>query len=173
MHTFDSHSDESDVFSSNKTEGLAKRKKGLTKKVKDTTEDEESQLEMIRAYLIEHANGVILWVTLIISDLEMYTSKGMFIFSELEQRLLTLPLELDELYAHILKGMQESLNQEEFSKARNTLMLISGSGILGHPIRLRELWDALAVPNDAPTALKSDIDPIVKNRIPISKWTSF
>lgn len=82
------------------------------REVKDITEGKESQLKMIRASLLENANGVTLWATLIISELEMYTSKGMFTFGELEQRLLTLPIELDESYAHILKlkGMQESLN---------------------------------------------------------------
>jgi hypothetical protein len=51
-------------------------------------------------------------------------------------------------------------------------MLVSGSGTLGRPIQVRELWEALAVA-EARDFITAIHDPIKSNRIIIRSWTGF
>ena len=72
-------------------------------------------------------------VTVIIRDLETYKSKDVFTFEELEQRLIPTPVELDDLYPRIERGMQEGLNTlgyssnpEELNKQSTACCCIKG-----------------------------------------------
>jgi len=47
----------------------------------------DTELQRIRSYLVANSNGVILWVTIILGDLEEHASDGMSTFNELEQKL--------------------------------------------------------------------------------------
>lgn len=147
--------------------------KGLRNTQMANRSDEYATLQRIRLYLTENAHGVILWVALILSDLETHATNGLSTFSELEELLRSLPLELDTLYQHIFESLEKRLSHMEFAKARLVLMLVSGSGTLGRPILTRELWDALAVPDNLAAALQSKEDPIKHNRAAISSWNDF
>ena len=151
----------------------SRKNKGLRTMQTSLSKLETAALENIRSYLRENANGVILWVTLILGDLEENAAYGMSSFAELEVRLKSLPLELDRLYARILHSLQERLGQEELAKARQTLILVCGAAALGRPLTIREIWEALAVPSDIDAALQSLTDPITNNRAIISSWTNF
>ena len=147
--------------------------KGLRAARTNLSSSEGTALQNIRSYLCEHANGAILWVTLIIGDLEYHAANGMSSFSELEFRLNTLPHKLDALYMRILEDLRKRLDQEELVKARYTLVLICGSAVLGSPLTIREIWEALATPSDLEAALLSEVDPITNNRAIINSWTGF
>ncbi|GAB1318519.1 hypothetical protein MFIFM68171_08729 [Madurella fahalii] len=94
-------------------------------------------------------------------------------FTELESRLMSLPLELDTLYERIIGDMRSRLTAKELLKSRKILVLVAGAGSLGRPLRLQELWEALAVPLDAEPTMESKSDPIIANRVIISSWADF
>ncbi|KAJ5585583.1 uncharacterized protein N7459_005383 [Penicillium hispanicum] len=134
---------------------------------------EENSFKSIRVYLRENAKGVILWVTLILGELQDQAAGGMLRFAELEETMRRLPLQLDKLYEYIVQALEDRLNNEDMDKARLAFILISGSAALDRPIRLQEMWEALAVPFDVQAALTSKVDPIIENSIHIISWKEF
>jgi hypothetical protein len=112
-------------------------------------------------------------VTLILKDLQQIAAGGMVTFLELESRLRSLPLELDDLYDRIIHDLSSKLTGRELSRSRDIFLLVAGAGSFGRPLSLQELWDALAVPSDVTAALASQFDPIVANRPIISSWPDF
>ncbi|KAJ6184434.1 hypothetical protein N7519_005735 [Penicillium mononematosum] len=134
---------------------------------------EESAFENIRLYLRENAKGVVLWVTLILGELQDQAAGGMLKFAALEETMKRLPLELDKLYEYIVRGLEDRLADEDLEMARLAMILISGSAALDRPIHLQEMWEALAVPADVKTALTSKVDPIMENSIHIISWKEF
>lgn len=166
-HAYDSESDDEPGRKS-------KRKyKGLTNVQSRVSTSEDGALNNIRSYLRDNADGVILWVTLVLGELEAYASTGMVTLKELEKRARSLPVELDKFYEYIVGRVTKGLSGEDLKKIRMTFILISGSATLGRPLCLREMWEALAVPSDVAQALKSDRDPIIANRIGFKSWLGF
>ncbi|KAJ5142357.1 hypothetical protein N7526_003352 [Penicillium atrosanguineum] len=133
---------------------------------------EETSLKSIRSYLKDNADGVILWVTLILQELSDHASGGLSTFAELDNLMRGLPRKLDMFYEYIIDKIQKQQSPEELAKTRMILILIAGSVTI-LPISLREMWEALAVPIDVKAALKSTMDPIVENLIPIKSWVGF
>lgn len=131
---------------------------------------QEALLEKIRSYLIDNAEGVILWVVLILDLLETTIKRGMYTTLELEKRLKTLPTELDGLYTFILEELRSRFGDQELTKSRKALMLISAGN---STLELQELWDALATPDDIQAAYDCDEDPIDRGRVHISSWKEF
>lgn len=134
---------------------------------------EAETLRRIREYILENARGIILWVTLILEELQHMASGGMVTLVELEARLKSLPLELDDLYDRIIRDLSSRLTCRELSKSRDIFLLVGGAGSLGLPLTVEELWEAMAVPADVEQALKSKSDPIIANRAIISSWSNF
>jgi len=174
IHTCDSDQDDPvSRLDVSRSAPKSKKHKGLPARHKDHSAAEDAELQKIRSYLVANANGVFLWVTLIIADLETQATNAMTSIPDLEARLVSLPLRLDDLYRHILGDLKTRLSAEEFEKARTALMIVSGSASMGRPIMIRELWDALAVPKDIETAIRSEQDPIKHSRALISSWNDF
>lgn len=134
---------------------------------------EAETLRRIREYILENARGIILWVTLILKELQQMASGGRVTIVELEARLRSLPLELDDLYDRIIRDLSSRLTSRELSKSRDVFLLVGGAGSLGLPLTVEELWEAMAVPADVEQALKSESDPIIANRAIISSWSDF
>jgi hypothetical protein len=147
--------------------------RGLRTILKCLDASEVETIERIRKYVWDNAQGVFLWVTLILSDLEEHAYSGRSSFKDLEFRLKTLPLGLNELYGRMLQETLSCLPEEEILRSRTILKLVDGAGALGRPMSIRELWEALAVPADCNTALKWEVDPIIYGRLPIRSWTGF
>ncbi|MCJ1367017.1 hypothetical protein MMC16_006149 [Acarospora aff. strigata] len=137
--------------------------------VKDS---EQGELNFIRAYLLKHAQGVILWVTLIITELKHHVEKGMYTFIELKELLFHLPLDLDTVYRRIIHDLEQKQDKAEQAKARRILAWVSGASAK-QPLQLKEILDALAVPSDLEAALKSVDDPILANRPRFRSWNHF
>jgi hypothetical protein len=131
-------------------------------------------LEELRTELLSRADGIILWVVLVLDTLLTTIQKEiMFTFKELGEKVKCLPLDLNNLYKEFVRDLQATLDPSGFAKARKTLMWISISSEL-KPLNLEELWDALAVPDILPSNLENMTDdPIGHNRIPIRSWGGF
>ncbi|KAI0413294.1 hypothetical protein F5X98DRAFT_352301 [Xylaria grammica] len=169
MHSYDSE----DEFGPSPNRGIKGGQRGLRNILHTIQASEEETLQRIRQYMLENARGVMLWVSLALKDLQETAARGMVTFAELESRLKSFPLGLDQFYDRIIHDLRSTLSQEELLKSRSILMLISGSGALGRPLTLQELWEALAVPADLTRALASSSDPIINNRVIIRSWRDF
>ncbi|KAI1375915.1 hypothetical protein F4677DRAFT_105345 [Hypoxylon crocopeplum] len=170
IHTYDS---ESDVDVPCGTKGKTRKPRALQQGLRYLHSSEADALQRIREYIFENARGIILWVTLILKDLQQTASAGMSTFKELESRLRSLPLELDDLYSRIIHDLRSKLTNKELLKSRNIFVLVAGAGSFGRPLSLEELWEALAVPQELKSALESKSDPILSNRVIISSWPDF
>jgi hypothetical protein len=135
-------------------------------------EYEEEEISSIREYLLKKAQGVILWVTLIIQDLLRHVEKGMFTFQELKRLLNGLPLELNGLYCRITRDLQLSSSDLDQMKARRILLWVIGASET-RLLVLRELLDVLAITWDPDEALQSVKDPISSNRPQVRSWKHF
>lgn len=134
--------------------------------------NEDFGYSTLRDYILEHARGVVLWVKLIVNVLEKEARHGLSSLYQLERKLRKLPLEIDNMYRHIVQELGTRLGDDGLESTRRTLMWISGTSAL-HPFTLEELRDALAVPGDFEEGMDSDYDPIAGNRIECAHWTSF
>lgn len=133
---------------------------------------EQAELDFIRDYLLEHAQGVILWVTLMMSELKRHVEKGMYTFKELREQLLGLPLRLNNVYERIVEDLDQRHNEADRTKARRILAWVIGASAR-QALQLKELLDALAIPSDLEASLESEDDPIVANRPRIRSWNHF
>jgi hypothetical protein len=133
---------------------------------------ENRMLEKLGAFLSTHAKGVVLWVSLILSILESTVRRGMYTIPELEKQFEGLPLELSGIYEHCVEDIGRRFDEVDIAKIRRTLMLVSGGNAF-RPMKLEELWDALATPHDWESALHSEDDPIEIGRPNIASWKEF
>lgn len=133
---------------------------------------EEEELSSIRTYILKHAQGVILWVTLIMQDLIHHVQKGMFTFIELKELLLGLPLEIHGMYRRILYNLQKTNSYHDQVKARRIILWVMGASET-KLLRLEELLDALAITWDVKTGLASIKDPVSSNRPQVRSWNHF
>jgi len=123
---------------------------------------EDEECNNIRFFLIENAQGVILWVTLVIASLKTYIESGVYTFPQLREKLTSLPTDLDALYRRISQDLLSRLDNVGRAKSRKALMWVSGANSL-YPLKLIELREALAIPEDVDVALQAREDPISGN----------
>ncbi|KAH7370487.1 hypothetical protein BKA65DRAFT_471699 [Rhexocercosporidium sp. MPI-PUGE-AT-0058] len=135
-------------------------------------ESEEEELSSIRTYIPKHAQGVILWVTLIMQDLIHRVQKGMFTFVELKELLLGLPLEIHGMYQRILFNLQKTNSYYDQVKARRILLWVIGASAT-RLLTLEELLDAFSITWDVETGLASMKDPVSSNRPQVRSWKHF
>ncbi|KAH6615019.1 hypothetical protein C7974DRAFT_443080 [Boeremia exigua] len=163
----------------NATNGTTSRTSGTSKKrtfsqfQSKQNEREEAMLARTKKYLLDNANGVILWVTSVLNILESTIRKTKYTFAELELKLKSLPFELSGLYRYYVEDLERRVDHKEMLKIRRALMFVSGANAIRSYVTLEELLDALATPSHIEEALKSDLDPIEQGRIHIRSWTDF
>ena len=151
-----------------------KRKRNRPYNSEQIATQETVALEQLRAELLSRANGVVLWIVLVIDTLlSTIRREIMFTFKELGERVKCLPFDLNRLYKEFIKDLGKALDPSGLAKARKTLMWASAASEL-KPFTLEEVWDALAVPNISLSKLGHlATDPITQNRIPIRSWAEF
>jgi hypothetical protein len=151
-----------------------KRKRKMPPYLKRIQAQEKSALEDLRHSLLSQANGVILWVVLLIDTLVNFTqSESMFTFAELREKAKQLPVDLDQVYQEVVLSLKAKLTPDGLAKARKTLMWISAASEV-KSVTLEELWDALAVTFDGFTQMNTSTDdPVTNSRIPIRSWNEF
>lgn len=77
----------------------------------------------MRKYVIENADGVILWVLLIIQELSVQVAKGFFTFKSLKERLAKFPMDLTEFCEQIVKDLNGKNDEDSIKIARKMLRL--------------------------------------------------
>jgi hypothetical protein len=65
-------------------------------------------IQYIRRCLIDHAEGIILWVSSVISHLQMQLGSAFCTLAQLATQIKNLPTELSEVYAAIVRNMVEA-----------------------------------------------------------------
>jgi hypothetical protein len=170
IDAFDSDSEDDTINS----HGMRKYR-GLPSPGASYSWSQAAALKSIGDFLRRYAEGVILWVNLVIGELEDLAHGGLVSLPELESHAKKLPrhLEEDGLYEHIVQKLQQRRQGADIPRARSTFMLLLGSAVIRRPLRVRELWEALAVPASLDDVGASKTDPIKCNRARIKSWTSF
>ena len=140
-------------------------------------DSEELELAAIRKYLLNHADGVILWVVLVLAELKREVSNEFFSFQDLRAKLVRLPTRLDSLYSHIVERLCRKHDDTRIEKARRILMWVTYAR---RPLTLDEFREAIAIPleleedggTQAAQVLANSEDPIAVNRVRGS-WKQF
>jgi hypothetical protein len=99
-------------------------------------------LDRATKYIVEHAQGVFLWVKLVKEELQSYIEAGMAendVFAMLTQ----LPVELEDLYAHTLNKL--GMNKPDLRDGIRMFRLVL---FACQPLTIDELRHALAIPDD-------------------------
>jgi len=96
-------------------------------------------------YLTKHAEGVILWVVLILSELKCHFERGYHTPQEIQEKLISLPTDLESTYQRIIDTLEES--NADLSQARFMLMWAS---FAKRPLTVREFQDAVIISPDLP-----------------------
>lgn len=139
----------------------------------DTLMIEQTEMEIMRSYLLENARGVILWVSLCIGEAIRYAEK-LYKWTALRKRLTDLPLELNDMYKNIMSEITQSSIEPHQVIARKIFAWVMAASTK-RPLLLKELLDALALP-DFPAQMNGTNlaeDLIQANRPPIRSWSSF
>ena len=126
--------------------------------------------------LTEKANGVILWVVLVLNSLLEYVEEECITtFEDLVRRVDYTPLELTTFYDDMVEVLKSRMSISALGKARAALMWINSANELKR-FTLGELWDALAVYARAanrPDAGAPSQCSLTSNRTPIMSWNHF
>jgi hypothetical protein len=123
MHSFTDHYDSNESSSG---QGHAKQRVETPQR-RRSREQEEKECQKMKSYLESHANGVILWVTVIISILNTEAESRVFTFRRLHEKMEKLPRALQSLYASIIRDLSSKLDGHGWRTARKALMWVSGA----------------------------------------------
>jgi Ankyrin repeats (3 copies) len=103
-------------------------------------------------YLIEHANGVILWVVLIIKELRSLFLEGFWTLREVKQMVSSLPQDLEQCYeemiARIMKAHEKNKLKDRFGKEQlvaKTHMMLTWATFAYRPLTFGEFRDVIAI----------------------------
>lgn len=139
-----------------------KKKPGLTK----------IDFQFAEEYMANHAQGVFLWVSLVLNELVELASTGPS-QKELEDSLETLPSNLNDFYTLIIERLLKKADQDEIAQKTNQVkleMIEKGTKMLNwvtfaeRPLTTKEFQDAIAVPS-TPKPFSPDPTFLIKNRV--------
>lgn len=106
----------------------------------------EQQLQEAESSLKAKASGVILWVILVLKELESdMTVKYGITPAQLKEIIEGLPPELEDLYYHALEKVSKPMKEKQVNVAKEILTWIIGSRHI-EPLQLLHLWEAIALP---------------------------
>ena len=120
---------------------------------------ERTALEGIRSHLLNEADGVILWVKVCLSTLEARALEPFCSLEDLELEIHILPFKMVELYERIMIKLKESLKSPSSRALAFRAILWVRVAAESRRLRTQELSDALTIPNDVDSALRSATDP--------------
>jgi hypothetical protein len=127
-----------------------------------------SELEFVHDHLMKYADGVILWVVLIIRELITVARSGACTRAELQAMLSKIPTTLNELYHDILERVKNGPYSNPEQAQYIFLWLIFGRRTL----RVAELRDALAMFHWDMSSTPQDENFLANNRVlhPTKSW---
>lgn len=107
----------------------------------------------IKDYIVDASWGVILWVILVLDDLERCVRRGGYSQVDLDRRVRKLPKELggpDGFYKAILESLMEQFRSERGQEEdiKRGWRIFAWATFPNRPITTMELNDALAIPAD-------------------------
>ncbi|KAJ5564266.1 hypothetical protein N7513_000508 [Penicillium frequentans] len=123
-------------------------------------------------YMANHAQGVFLWVSLVMNELVELASTGPS-QKELEDSLQTLPSDLNDFYTLIIERLLKKADQDEIAQKTNQAklnMIEKGTKMLNwvtfaeRPLTTKEFQDAIVVPS-SPKPFSPDPTFLLKNRV--------
>ncbi|KAF8250955.1 hypothetical protein K440DRAFT_596776 [Wilcoxina mikolae CBS 423.85] len=120
----------------------------------------ESTLQQVREYIIEHSQGVFLWVCLVVDNLCRYAEAGCTL-SEIINSMRTLPRELEGLYENILRELEVYDKSDVVLGIRIFQLTLFAC----RPLTVPELQHALAIPDDPDTEFSLSIKFFEYNQI--------
>jgi hypothetical protein len=125
---------------------------------------ETQEIKIMRNYLLGNASGVRLWVALCLGEIIRLAKKGFYTWTSLKNLLTALPLELQDIYQHTATELNNSHTQTDRAIASRLLGWVMAASPKG-PFRLRELLDALSIPDRLNESTVSTLskDPLVTN----------
>ncbi len=143
------------------------RVQGQQQKIEDTA------LAEIGTYVVEHADGVLLWVTLVFASLEALVMNAPYSIADLRQEILKIPSDLNGVYRKIILELKAKLPDSALSKTRGMFQWLSAATSV-QPLEMQQLWEALALPldNDHSKSGSSDLE-IMERRLvlrPLDPW---
>jgi hypothetical protein len=136
--------------------------------------DDNQAFERMRIFLLEHTEGVILWIKLTVQVLIGRVRGAFYNTQELEKDLRSLPMDLANFYNLILRDLERRY-PEGLEKTRMALMWVVGASAI-RPLALDELYEAISIPLDfEPDVSLYNEDPMVcgQLRIRAKSWIGF
>jgi hypothetical protein len=100
-----------------------------------------SELETVRNHILERADGVILWVVMIIRGLIKVAQSGTSTLGQLNESLQRIPNSLNDLYCDIVSKITNS----PFKDERLSHYIFSWSCFAGRTLRVNEMRDVVAM----------------------------
>ena len=105
-------------------------------------ESADPDFSFVRTHLLENADGVILWVELVLRELYKHVERGYFTPNEIRLKVQSLPTKLIPLYEDIMNRLRQSSSRESVLTARLILMWIC---FAHRAMTVSELRDIVAV----------------------------
>lgn len=105
---------------------------------------EQKELDKIREFLVDNAQGVILWVTVTVATVKSIMGPTFYTWTEVRKVLEELPTDLTALYKRIVEDICRRLDSQQLEIARRILMWVTGANNW-HPLRIVELREAITV----------------------------
>ena len=130
----------------------------------------KEELRFVGEYLTRHADGVILWVVLILDKLLRHVEKGSHTKREIKEKLESLPMGLESIYEEIVVRLRGKHDEKGIAQGR--LMLTWGS-FAKRPLTVQELRDAIAIPTETGYVFERPTDFLDENRIHIPDETNW
>ncbi|OBT95600.1 hypothetical protein VE01_05937 [Pseudogymnoascus verrucosus] len=110
---------------------------------------EEEVLSKVKDYIMEYSDGVFMWVTLVLRDLEQCIDKGGYTKLTLHTRLRSLPKELggkDGFYRAMVDSLLDEYKEDQEHQELGQRIL-AWVTFAERPLSVTELRDALAIPS--------------------------
>jgi hypothetical protein len=109
---------------------------------------EEETLRQVKKYIMKYSDGVFMWVTLVLRELERYMGHGGYTEISLDAKLRSFPKELggkDGFYRTMVNSLVENYKDDQEQQERGQRIL-AWVAFAERPITVSELEDALATP---------------------------
>ncbi|KAF1353322.1 hypothetical protein BDV97DRAFT_410455, partial [Delphinella strobiligena] len=112
-------------------------------------DDTDPLTDWTKKYLNDHAQGVFLWVTIVIRELKVWVEKGCS-EAEIKNDVQSFPLELVAYYTQIVQRLAHDSPESQ----EQTRKMIDWVTYAERPVTAAEFWDIIAVPSNPDEACK-------------------
>lgn len=118
------------------------------------TQSNEDPLRGIATFIVKHAQGVFLWVSLVLREIKNFVQQGGYSLEDIEHCMRSLPRELggrDGFYATMVERLTRQVNVSHTYQDRGR-RIFAWVSFSTRPVSVNELRDAMATPLALPMA---------------------